>query len=121
MIELMNRSHDGCVAIRATGHLTDQDYATFLPKLDKMFEEHGKLKALFVMDESFEGWDLKAAWDDTKLGLAHRTDFTRLAIVGGPEWVRWCIRLSGFLLKGEVRLFDLPELERAWSWVEDAG
>lgn len=118
MIEFMERSSGACVAIRATGHLTDQDYAEFLPKLDKLFEKHGRLSVLFLMDETFEGWDLKAAWDDTKLGFAHRADFERLAIVGGPEWVRWCIRLSGFLLKGEVRLFELGEKEGAWDWVK---
>lgn len=121
MIEFMERSHGTSVGIRATGHLTDQDYAVFLPKLDKMFEENGKLNVLFLMDEGFEGWDLKAAWDDTKLGFSHRADFTRLAVVGGPEWVRWCIRLSGFLLKGDIRLFDLSELERAWIWIEGTG
>lgn len=121
MIEFMERTHGANVGIRATGHLTDNDYAEFLPELDKKFAQHGKLNALFLMDEGFEGWDLKAAWDDTRVGLAHRSDFTRLAIVGGPEWVRWCIRLSGFLLKGEVRLFDLSDLESAWKWIEGKG
>lgn len=121
MIQFMERSSGACVAIRATGHLTDRDYADFLPKLDQAFKEHGKLNVLFLMDGGFEGWDLKAAWDDTKIGLAHRADFERLAVVGGPEWVRWCIKLSGFLLKGEVRLYDLADLERAWEWIRATG
>ena len=120
MIEFMERSKNACVGVRATGRLTDDDYAEFLPKLEKLFEEHGKLNVLVLMDEGFEGWDLKAAWDDAKLGLVHRADFKRLAVVGGPEWVSWCIRLSGFLLKGEVRLFAPSDLEAAWSWIEGA-
>ena len=119
MIEFMKRTSAANVGIRATGHLTDEDYAVFLPKLDRLFEEHGKLSVLFLMDDEFEGWDIKAAWDDTKLGFAHRADFERLAVVGGPEWVRWCIRLSGFLLKGEVRLFEPSDLETACIWVKE--
>ena len=34
------------------------------------------------MDKDFEGWDPHAAWDDMTYGLAHATDFEKLAIVG---------------------------------------
>jgi hypothetical protein len=30
----------------------------------------------------------------------HQADFDKLAVVGGPAWVDWCIKLGGFLMKG---------------------
>jgi len=119
MIEFMPESAGNVVGVKATGKLTAKDYEqTLIPKLEETFAAHGKLNVLFFMDESFEGWDLAAAWDDASYGLRHRADFDKLAIVGGPPWVEWCIKLSGFLMKGEIRIFSRDQLASAWDWVK---
>lgn len=118
MIEIMLESAGNALGVRASGKLTDADYKeTLIPKLEALFNAHVKLDVLFYMDEEFEGWDLEAAWDDASYGLKHRADFDRLALVGGPAWVEWCIKLSGFLMKGEVRIFPADQLDRAWAWI----
>jgi SpoIIAA-like len=120
MIEFMPESSGRVVGVRATGTLTDADYKnTLIPKLEALFAQYGKLNVLFCMGEDFEGWDLEAAWDDASYGLKHRADFGKLAVVGGPIWVEWCMKLSGFLMKGEIRIFPLDSLEEAWAWVKD--
>ena len=119
MIEFLPESAGNVIGVKATGKLTDDDYKqTLIPRLKTLFREHGRLNVLFYMDESFDGWDLHAAWDDASLGLGHRADFDRLAVVGGPAWVEWCIRLIGFLMKGEMRIFSDGEFEAAWRWVK---
>ena len=117
MIEILPESKGNLVAIRASGKLTAADYEWFLPRLEVLFREYGKLDVLFLADASFEGWDLEAAWDDVTVGLSHASDFRRLAIVGAPDWVVWCIRLSVFLFKGEVKVFAAGEEDAAWEWV----
>ncbi|MHA1564890.1 MAG: STAS/SEC14 domain-containing protein [Alphaproteobacteria bacterium] len=119
MIEVMSESSGNVVGVRATGKLTDTEYKEVLiPKLEALFNQHGKLDVLFYMDEAFVGWDLDAAWDDASYGLKHRADFDKLAVVGGPTWVEWCIKLSGFLMKGEVKIFAADQLDRAWDWIK---
>ena len=119
MIEFMPESRGNIVGVRAIGTLTDADYkGTLIPKLESLFKQYGKLNVLFYMGKDFEGWDLQAAWDDASFGLTHRADFERLAIVGGPRWVEWCMKLSGFLMKGEIKLFPLDSLDDAWDWVK---
>lgn len=118
MIEVMDESAGAFVALRATGKLRDTDYkTTLIPMLEKKFAEHGKLDLLFLMDEGFEGWDLRGAWDDASFGLRHAADFRRLAVVGGPDWVHWCIKASRFLMKGEVRIFPPDQRDAAMAWV----
>jgi len=118
MIEFMDESTGKFVAIRASGKLTDTDYKdVLLPKLKKLFSANGKLDLLFYMDKDFEGWDLHAAWDDMSFGLGHAADFEKLAVVGGPKWIEWCIKACGFLFKGEVRVFPNEDLEHAWEWI----
>lgn len=117
MIEIMPESSGNVVGVRASGKLTDAEYKQVLiPKLEALFDQYGKLDVLFYMDEAFVGWDLEAAWDDASYGLRHRADFGKLAAVGGPAWVEWCIKLSGFLMIGEIRIFPADQLDRAWAW-----
>lgn len=119
MFEIMPESSNNVVGVKASGKLTDIDYKQdLIPKLEGFFSRYGKLDVLFYMDEAFEGWDLEAAWDDASYGLKHRADFGKLAIVGGPAWVGLCIKLSGFLMKGEIRLFSGDALAHAWSWIK---
>ncbi|WP_343079949.1 STAS/SEC14 domain-containing protein [Ostreiculturibacter nitratireducens] len=121
MIEFMEGSMGRIVGLRATGRLKEADYRDLLPKLEELFRQHGKLDLLFYMDEGFEGWDMQAAWDDASFGFSHAGDFERLAVVGAPAWVNWCIRLSSFLFKCEVRIFPGEALEEAWGWVKGAS
>ena len=119
MFEYLPEGAGNVVGVRATGTLTDADYKNVLmPKLEKMFAEFGRLRLLFYMDESFSGWDLGAAWDDASLGLKHRADFEKIAVVGGPDWVVWFVKLSAFLIAGEIKVFPKDQLQEAWIWMK---
>lgn len=118
MIEIMQESSGNIIGVRATGKLAHDDYKRVLiPELQQLFDKYGKLNVLFYMDDTFEGWELDAAWDDASYGLKHRADFGKLALVGGPAWVEWCIKFSGFLMKGEIKVFPADQLDQAWGWI----
>jgi hypothetical protein len=121
MIEVMEESRGKVVGLHVTGKLVEADYGQILPKLEALFREHGKLGVLFYADEGFRGWDMAAAWEDASFGVRHMADFERLAVVGAPDWVNWCVKLSAFLFKGEVRIFPREALEEAWGWVAGGG
>lgn len=118
MIEFMEESEGSTIGIRVSGTLHQSDYEMLIPKLEALFAVHGKLRILFLADPDFAGWDLSAAWQDAALGFRHAADFERLAMVGAPDWVVWCVRLSAFLFKGEVRIFSRDQLEDAWLWLK---
>jgi hypothetical protein len=119
MIELPPQSQGNVVGLRATGTLTDADYRdTLIPRLNAALARHGRVNIVLFLDEGFEGWDLRAAWDDLSYGLAHRADFGRLALVGGPAWVAAAMKSMAFLIKGEVRTFPRAQLTDAWSWAK---
>lgn len=118
MIEFMDESTGKFVGFRASGTLSDKDYKDILiPKLEELFAKHGKLDVLVLFDDDFEGWDAHAVWDDADFGLRHRADFEKLAVVGGPSWVRTGLKMFGFLMKGEIRAYPGAELEKAWEWI----
>ena len=118
MIEFNTERADNVVAVRIEGRLTDHDYkTTLIPTFEKLFAERGRLRVMIHFDKGFEGWDFEAAWDDTVFGLHHRADFEKIAIVGGPNWIDWCVKASVFLMKGEVRTFPADHLDAACAWL----
>ncbi len=121
MMEFLDESAGKVIGVRATGTLTSSDYKeVFIPRLEKLFAEFGKLRILFYMNDGFVGWDLSVAWDDAALGLKHRAEFERIAVVGGPRWVGWCMRWTAFLIAGQIRTYSAGRLQDAWEWLKMA-
>jgi hypothetical protein len=122
MIEFMHEGNGNVVGIRASRRLTDADYRhVLIPRLQSRFEQFGTLRVLFLMDETFTGWDPRATWHDTVLNLRHRADLERIVIVGGPRCEQWCAKLTGRVMKGELRTFRRGQLSEAWAWIGSAG
>ena len=120
MIELMPESKGNTLAFRATGKLTGVDYQeTFLPAMRSAIAKHGVIRILVEFDEDFEGFTAGAIWEDTKFDLKHKSDFDRVATVGGPRWMQWANKVSYLLRKADVKAFEAGEHETAWSWIRE--
>ena len=119
MIELLPQTEGNLVAIQVSGRLTAEDYERdWLPRLNEAIEEHGKVRILVYFDETFDGWEAAAIWEDTKFGLSHISSPEKVAIVGGPAWVRKLTELLGPLVPGSYKTFETGELEDAFEWVK---
>jgi hypothetical protein len=119
MLEIMQESEGKVVGFRATGKLTTADFdQVLLPRLESPSRQFNKLRALVYMDANFVGWDLPAAWANTKLDIRFHGDLEKVAIVGAPIWEEWCVRLASLLMKGELRTFKTEQLADAWVWLK---
>ena len=65
----------------------------------------------------FEGWELRAAWDDFKLSLRHGKEFKKVAIVSNKKWLQVGSKIGSWLISGNVKQFE--ELEAALDWLLD--
>jgi len=119
MFETIAVNGEHIIGVRVSGTLTDADYKTFLPILEELIKKKGPV-SMYVDMEDFQGWEMKAAWDDLKFGLAHDVDFKRIAIVGGPKWVQWMFKLSAVFFSAEMRSFSPDEKEEALAWLNEA-
>lgn len=117
----MSKSQGNILGLRASGKLTNRDYKDVLvPGIEAIVKEYGKVNFLFYLDENFKGWEASALWDDFKVGLGKlRSGFAKFALVGGPKWVQWAMKLDNFLMRGEVKTFSIDQLEEAWGWLEE--
>jgi hypothetical protein len=86
MIEFLEEGPANIVGIRAAGKLTEADYREVLePRIQLLLHEFRTLKMLFLMDETFEGWTLRAAWANTVFDVRRRRDFEKVAVGGPPS------------------------------------
>ncbi|MGH3678189.1 MAG: STAS/SEC14 domain-containing protein [Mycobacterium sp.] len=119
MIEFMTQSTESILGITASGKLSRLDYRDVLaPRIESLAARFETLRVLFLMDESFQGWSIAAAWANTIFCLKHRRDFDRIAMVGAPKWEEWCVKAPATLLmNGELRTFRRNQLNHAWEWL----
>ncbi|MGE2688236.1 STAS/SEC14 domain-containing protein [Mycolicibacterium pulveris] len=119
MIEFEPTDAADVLIVHARGRLTRTDYRDVLaPRVRSMLEQTGTLRVMFLVDDTFRGWTLGAAWENTLLDLRHRRDFEKVAMVGAPKWEEWCVKLAAALLmKGQLKTFPLDERAQAWKWL----
>jgi len=104
--------------LKAVGKLTHEDYETITPLIDSALDAvtQPRVKALIDGTE-LDGWELRAAWDDFKLGLKHGNEFVKIAIHGNKRWQEMAARVGAWFVSGEVRYFD--DQEDALSWLNE--
>ncbi|OZM77243.1 STAS/SEC14 domain-containing protein [Pseudonocardia sp. MH-G8] len=118
MLELMTETEGDVIAVRARGVLTEDDYRDVLvPQLAKALKGAEQIRVLFLLEQTFRGWNARAAWRNTCLDVRHRRDFDKVAIVGAPTWEQWCAKLANLLITGEIKTFAHDELSTAWTWL----
>lgn len=118
MLTLLRHSEGNAVAFRAHELLTDADYKDVLiPAVEKMLEQHQKVRLLLDCEEDFRGWEPRALWDDARFAAEHRKHLERIALVGGTLLTQWGAKIADHLIDGEVETFGEGEFGKAWEWL----
>ena len=119
MIEVMNPSSGTVFAMKISGKLLHQDYEQFVPRLEKLIEEHGSIRCFIEMTE-FHGIELRALWDEIKFDVRHAHQIARCAVVGDRAWEAWMTKLSRPIFsRAEIRFYDIAERDKAWVWINE--
>lgn len=103
------------LSLKAIGKLTHEDYETITPMIDSALNavKEPQVKALIDGTE-LEGWEVRAAWDDFKIGLKHGNEFVKIAIYGNKHWQEIAAKVGAWFVSGEVRYFENEEDALAW-------
>ena len=105
------------LSLKAIRKLTHDNYETITPMIESALEgvDHPKIKAIFDGTE-LEGWELRAAWDDFKIGLKHGNEFEKIAIYGNKRWQEMGAKVGSWFMSGEVKYFE--NRDDAFAWLE---
>jgi hypothetical protein len=101
--------------LKAIGKLSHEDYEKINPMIDNALLgiKEAKIKALIDATQ-LEGWELRAAWDDFKLGLKHGSEFEKIAIYGNEKWQEYISKIASWFISGEVKFFENEEEAIKW-------
>ncbi|WP_019529596.1 STAS/SEC14 domain-containing protein [Dasania marina] len=112
---------DFFLSFKAIGKLTHQDYQYITPLIESALNsvEPAKMNVFFDCSD-FQGWELKAAWDDLKLGLKHGSAFNKIAIYSNQEnnrqWLEYSSKIASWFTSGNVEFFD--QETQAFNWLQ---
>lgn len=104
--------------LKAVGKLTHNDYEEITPMLDSALKSinNPKIKA-FVDVTELEGWEVRAMWDDFKLGLKHGSEFSKIALFGNKKWEEYISKVGSWFISGEIKYFENEK--EAFEWLKD--
>jgi hypothetical protein len=120
MIELIEGLPDAVVGLEAVGEVESADYETVAaPAVQHALERHPTIRLIHVLDDRFSGYTAGGAWQDALLGLAHPRSFDRIAVVTDSESVSQLVKIVGWSIPGELKLFPNQQREQAEAWVSE--
>ena len=116
-VELKQEADGKILTIHASGKLTKEDYEHFVPQVERLIKDQGKIRVLFDM-EDFHGWTCRALWEDLKFDVKHFSDIERLAMVGDKKWEQCMAKFCRPFTTAEIRYYDRGQADWARAWIE---
>ena len=114
---LTARESEGLIFIEAGEKLCAEDFDAFVPLFERIAQRTpGTVPMLIELKSDFSGWNIGGLWRDLKFDIRHKDQFGRIAIVGHKKWVEWGTKFSAPLFSGDMRYFDLKDIEKAEKW-----
>lgn len=106
---------DILIQLTAVGTLTHEDYQSIVPILESAIAGVKQEDVKVLLDATeFDGWELRAAWDDFKIGLKHGREFGKIAIVGHKDWQKKISKLADWFISGEIEFFENKVAAMQW-------
>ncbi len=104
------------LVVKLSGKLDKDDYQAFVPHVEKLIRQHGKIRMLAELHD-FHGWTAGGLWEDIKFDLRHFSDIERLAIVGDKRWEHGMAVFCKPFTSADIRYFDVSEQAEARHWI----
>ncbi|HTI35731.1 MAG TPA: STAS/SEC14 domain-containing protein [Miltoncostaea sp.] len=125
MVERIADMPPGTLGFRVAGHVRREDYDRVLvPDLRAAMDAGDGLRTLYLI-EDLDDMEASALWADTKLGfdmsVRHRGEWERSAIVTDISWMVHAMKVFGWMVPGEARVYPVAELADAKAWVAGGG
>jgi len=111
----------GTLGFRLSGRISRDEYFQILDPVREQLERGERVSFLVETAEDFQGLDLGALWEDMKaagtVGLKYRSSWERLAVVTDKDWIRHGTAAVGWVIPGEIRVFEPGQVDEAKTWI----
>jgi SpoIIAA-like len=118
MLTLTEDAGGKVLAIKLSAKLAKEDYEKFVPKVEELIKQHGKVRILMEMHD-FHGWEVGALWEDIKFDVKHFRDIERLAMVGDRKWEAGMAVFCKPFTTAKIKYFDVSKVDDARQWIRE--
>ena len=119
MLRLIEDMPPGTVGIEAVGQVTHDDYRDVLVPVVEEALQRKDVRMLCVLHEDFRSYSTEVVRQDARLWIRHLTGWRKLAVVTSHQAIHDGVRTYGWMMPGEVRLYDLDEIDAAKAWLAE--
>jgi len=116
LIKVIENMPAGTTGLAASGKVTEDDYRDVLVPAVNAAMERGQVRLLYVLDDEFE-YSAGAVLADTKMWFKHLKGWERVAIVSDADWLENAIKAFGWMMPGEVKVFEPDDVRDAKAWL----
>jgi hypothetical protein len=116
-VDLHEEAGGKVLVVNLSGKLSKDDYAHFVPEVERLIKEKGKLRLLVRMHD-FHGWTFGGLWEDIKFDFQHFADIERLALVGDRQWEAHMATFCKPFTRAKIRYFDEAQADEARAWIQ---
>ena len=117
MVELIPGLPDNVLGFKAVGKIIGEDYErVVIPEIESRLENDDKLRAVYECGPEMTGFELKALWDDAKVGLKHMKAWEKIAVVSDDRLIAQGVKMFSFMIPCEVKVFEASGIEEAKAW-----
>jgi hypothetical protein len=118
MIKQLQHMPAGTVGVAASGKVTAEDYRDVLVPMLATALEQGGVRLLYVVEDD-TSFTPGAAMADVRLAFKSLKGWERIAVVTDADWIENSIKAFGWMMPGEVRVFDDDEVDDAKRWLTE--
>lgn len=113
----LERDDKTVFAILLDGLLTQQEYEVFHSHFESELQRCETLRLMIEMAEGLR-WEPRSQWRHLKLGSAHHTNISKIAIIGGDQvWRGWAQKAFSPLKAESICRFSLEQKPLAMTWI----
>ena len=118
MVKVIENIGKNVIGFELSGIVTGEDYETkLIPAIKKKLQHSEKVRVLYHVTKDFESYELKALFDDAKVGLEFFGNWEKIAVVSDVEWIVNGVKIFAFAVPGKVKTFHNSEVEEAKKWL----
>lgn len=120
MVELLTDLPAHVAAYKASGAISKEEYESIvMTRVNEVAAHHNKINFLVQLQTGMENYSIGAFIDYVKVSFEHFTQWNRMAIVTDQQWVRRAYDALSYIVHGEIRTYELKDLDIAKEWVSE--
>ena len=105
MIKAIANMPEGTNDLPTSDKVSGEDYHDVLVPTINAAMEQGNVRLMYVLEDEAD-YKPGAVWADTKMWFKNHKSWERVAIVSAAAWLENAVEAVGWLLPGEVKVFE---------------